>query len=333
MRALFGSNFLDDGEDVSAFLTDIMTQANAIGLKISNLVVDSVDTTAGTAQVHFTPVNPAGVMLAVGETNSTVLWQVKRNPSGVWQIVGSQRIAYVRVRTQTRQDICPAGSTNCSPTGIRTTGLDLHIENQGLKSIGSAVVTGPGLPAPQGVTLTAQPNSTFFTFPNPSLCQGCTSEFFTMTDLQIAIVTPNSTYTVQLFDLSGTPISGATYTEVVPVPPVLNSALPTLAFPSITNRQSLASITAVTLIPGWQIPSGLFGDTLSVFMFQAGPFGQNLQNLNVRADLFTNGTATSGTSTLDITAPQNPAGGSWTNGSYFINAFDQYGGSVSTSYQ
>jgi hypothetical protein len=216
-------------------------------------------------------------------------------------------------------------------TTTYATGLSLNINNEGLQSIGSAVVTGPGLPN-GGVTLTAQVNFTWFTISIPSQCQGCTTDLFTMTDQEIALVVPNSTYTVQLRDLSGTPISGATYTEVVPVPPVLNVALATLAYPSITNgMQTLAGITTVTLTPSWNIPAGLFGDKLSVFVFQTDLVGQNLQNLNVRADVRTNGTATSGTSTLVILAPTT--GGSWTNGGYSIHAWDQYTGVVSTHYQ
>jgi hypothetical protein len=329
--ALFSNTFLEDGEDSSAFLTDITTDPFLIGLKISSLVVDSVNTTAGTAQVHFIPQDAAGQCLAHDVVGCSLSWQMVKNGSGPWQIAGNQRIARVSVRTHATRNIC-ASNTNCQPVGTTTyaTGLSLNINNEGLQSIGSAVVTGPGLPN-GGVTLTAQVNFTWFAFPSP-LCQGCTTDLFTMTDQQIALVVPNSTYTVQLFNLSGTPISGAIYTEVVPVPPVLNAALATLAYPSITSStQNLAGITTATLTPSWNIPAGLFGDILSVFVFQTDLVGQNLQNLNVRADVRTNGTATSGTSTLVIPAPTT--GGSWTNGGYSIHAWDQYTGVVSTHYQ
>ena len=197
-------------------------------------------------------------------------------------------------------------------TTTYATGLSLNINNEGLQSIGSAVVTGPGLPN-GGVTLTAQVNFTWFAFPSP-LCQGCTTDLFTMTDQQIALVVPNSTYTVQLFSNDPIPVSMATYTEVVPVPPVLNAVLPTLAYPSITSStQNLAGITTATLTPSWNIPAGLFGDILSVFVYQTDLVGQNVQNLNVRADVRTNGAATSGTSTLVIPAPIT-IGSSWTDG-------------------
>lgn len=322
LLALFSSTFLDGGENLSAFLTDITTQQRLIGINLSNLVVDSVDVTAGTAQVHFVPVNGAGLNF---EREGALNWQVKRNDgSGVWELAGDQRIASVRVKTGAQQNICTVGAI-CQPSGTTYfTGLELEIDNRGLRPLGSAVVTGPGLPA-GGVTLTAQPNVTWFMI-SPLSCQGCFGNLFTMIDPQISGLLPNSSYTVQLYSNDATPQLMATYPSVVPVPPVLNLALASLAYPSITNRQSLANITAATLTPSWQIPAGLFGDDLSVFVFQT-----NVENLQVRADVRTNGTATSGTSTLAITAPA--AGGAWTDGNYFIKAFDQHGGEVATSYQ
>ena len=330
LRALFSSTFREEGENLSAFLTEITTDPSIIGIRLSSLVVDSVNTTAGTAQVHFTPQDAAGRCISHHEVGCSLSWQmVRNNVSGVWQLDGDQRLAHVRVRTHAFRHIC-SSSTNCQQVGTTyVTGLSLNINNEGQQPIGSAVVTGPGLPQ-GGVTLIAQPNVTWLTiFPPP--CPGCFNNLFTMTDQEIASLTPNGTYTVQLFDLSGTPISGATYTEVVPVPPVLNTALPTLAYPSITSStQNLAGITTATLTPAWNIPAGLFGDSLSVNVYQLDPVGQNLENLSVREDLLTHGAATNGTSTLIIPLPA--AGGFWTNGSYSIHADDQYAGNVSTLY-
>ena len=185
--ALFSDTFLDGGDNRSATLTDLTNQPDLIGLKISNLVVDSVDTTAGTAQVHFTPQDATGECLAHDVVGCSISWQMVKNVGGVWQAAGDQRIAFVRVRTEASRDICNAGSSNCPPAGTTTyaSGLQLEIDNSGLRPIGSAVVKGPGLPA-QGVTLTAQANSTGFAISSPS-CQGCLGDLFTMTDPQIAL--------------------------------------------------------------------------------------------------------------------------------------------------
>ena len=323
--ALFSSTFLDGGDNRPATLTDLTTNPFLIGLRFSNLVMDSVDIAAGTAQIHVIPQDAAGQCLARDLVGCSLSWQIVKNVGGVWQIAGDQRIAEVRVRTQAKH--CSAGSSNCPTADTYKSGLGLTINNNGLQPIGSAVVKGPGLPV-GGVTLTAQANSKWFVFPSPS-CQGCTTNIFTMTDLQIASLSPNGSYTVELLSNASVPVLMATYTEVVPVPPVLNTALPTLAYPSITSStQNLAGITTATLTPSWSIPPGLWGDVISVNMNQPGATPGSGPNLNITADLH-NSTATSGTSTLVITAPPT---GFWTNGSYFINAWDQYGGEVSTDY-
>jgi hypothetical protein len=150
-----------------------------------------------------------------------------------------------------------------------------------------------------------------------------------MADADINLVLPNSVYTVMLYDNNAVaPALLATYTEVVPVKPALNTAMATLAYPSITGMVNLAGISATTLTPSWSIPAGLTGDLISVNMNQTLTAGINA-SLNVQADL-TGKTATSGTATIVITAP--PQGGAWTSGSYWINTFDQYGGKVLANY-
>lgn len=323
--ALFSDVFLDGGDSRSAFLTDLTTQVNLVGLTFSNFVLDSLDATGEIAQVHITPRNAAGELLVHDQPDGSIVWQVRTNSSGVWQVAGDQRIADINVKTVVSRNICNAGSpTNCVPGPTYESGLNLQINNNGLRPIGSAVVTGPGLPA-GGVTLVAQANQIWFGIPN-SPCPGCFTNNYRMTDGEIAMVLPNSSYTVQLFSNDVVPALMATYTEVVPVAPALNTALPVLAYPSISGMQNLAGISNATLIPSWTIPAELWGDTISVNVYQSSPTPGSGPSLNVWADLFGH----TGTSTLVVTAPLT---GSWTSGNYWISAWDQYGGRVTTNYQ
>jgi hypothetical protein len=327
--ALFSSTFLDGGESRSVFLTEITTDPALIGLKFS-IVVDSVNDVAGTAQVHLTPRTAAGECLADDVVGCSFSWQMVK-VGGVWQADGDRRIAYVRVHTDARRDICNnVVNSNCSPTNTTyTSGLNLDVDNRGLRPIGSAVVTGPGLPA-QGVTLISQANQTWLSIVNPTQCPDCRDNRYVMTDTDIAKVLPNSTYTVQLYDNAAPPVLLATYTEVVPVAPVLNTALPTLPYPSITSgMQNLAGITNATLTLSWTIPPGLKGGGISVNVNQPGPTPGSGPSLNIRVD-FNGGTVPSGTSTLVLTAPPT---GAWVNGGYDINSYDQHGGEVSTQYR
>ncbi len=325
LLAMFSSTFLDNGQNTAAFLTDMTSGPTSIGLKFTNLVVDSVDTVAGTAQIHLTPLNAAGVTLARDMPGGVIGMQMKKNAAGAWQMDGNQRIAGVHVRTTADKNTCNPTNTACTMATFYNTGLDLWINNQAALAIGSAVVTGPGLPA-GGVTLAAQVNQTWFSIStintsNPT-CTGCGTNHWNMTDTEIASVLANSVYTVKLYSNAATPVLMATYTEVVPVKPVLNAAKAALAYPSITGMVNLAGRGAATLTPSWTVPAGLSGDTVAVNMWQTGTNA----TLNVWANAF----SASGTSTLAITAP---ATGTWTSGNYWISGWDQYGGRVMTNYQ
>ena len=326
--ALFSSTFLDDGQNSAVFLTDITTGKTITGLKVTNIVVDSVDTATGIAKVHFIPTNAAGVSLVDDMPGGALAWQMKLE-GGAWKLSGDQRIAKVKIRTTADRNICSSGNVlGCTAGTTYSTGLSLNIDNKGMLGIGSAVVTGPGLPV-GGLTLTQQANQTWFGFPVAG-CFGCTDSNYRMLDTVIATMQANSTYTVKLYDNATSPALLATYTEVVPIPPVLNTALASLAFPTIGGMVNLAGITSATLTPSWSIPTGLWGGNVSVNLWQPGTTpGAPGPSLFVQADLSSQ-TGTSGTSTLAITAPPT---GSWTNGNYNINTWDQYGGQVSTNYQ
>lgn len=321
LLALFAESFMNEGENASAFLTDITTTPGVKGVKFTNVVVDSVDTGAGIAQVHFTPVFPGGVTFP-NVVGGAVSWQMKR-VGDAWLIDGNQRIAYVSVKTIASKKTCNTANPACSLATTYRTGLNLIIDDQAMVGIGTAIVTGPGLPA-AGVTLEAQGvghTSFGITTPNP-LCSGCTGSYlWDMTDADIAMVLPNSVYTIELYNNSAVLL--ATYTEVVPAPPVLNTAVSVMAYPAISGMLNLAGRGAVTLTPSWIIPSGLRAGEIKVWMESASDF------LSVDADLSTM-TAGSGTSTLVITAP---ATGNWVSGYYGISAYDIYAGIVLVDYR
>lgn len=333
--ALFSSGFLDNGSDASATLTDITSNGTAmIGLKFANVVVDSVDTAAGIARVHFRPINATGASLAQDMPGGAMEWQMKFE-NGAWRAHGNQRIASVQIRTTADQHVCTAGNMNgCANNTTSTTystGLRLEIDNRGMQAIGSAVVTGPGLPV-GGLTLTQPANQTWFSFPNPTVgCNGCSTNDYNLTDTQIgAMGSAPYTYTVKLYSNAATPALLATYTEVVPAKPVLNSALPTLAFPTITSGLPTSATMANfasggTLTLGWSVPAGLMGDQVSVNAWQSGT-----ANTYVMADL-AGKTGTTGTAILVVPPP--PSGTSWTSGNAWISAWDQNFGKINTNYQ
>jgi hypothetical protein len=324
LTALFAQSFKDDGQNSNAFLTQITTSKQLIGLKFgaNSLVLDSIDPVAGIAQVSFVPMSAAGVPLAQDMTGRALHWQMKKDVTGKWLLDGNQRIAHVRVRAAIGQLVCTfvTGNPAC---GTKVTGLELVVDNKAMLPVGSAVITGAGLPA-GGVTLTAAPNNTWLQLPCVNNCWN--SNLYEMTDATINTLLANGRYTVQIFDNAVTPALLASYTEVVPVVPKLNTALATTAYPSISNMVNLTNYAGGTLTPSYSIPTGLFGDAANVYLYLNG------SNLNQQVQNDIQGKATSGTLNFVLTAPT--AGGTWSGGNYWIQAWDgNGGGKVYVNYQ
>lgn len=131
LLALFSDTFLDDGRGLSALLTEITTDRSNIGLKFTNLVVDSVDTVAGTAQVRFTVTDAAG-----GGKVEVISWQMKRNAAGAWQMDGNRRIARVGVSAVVQKNTCNPANNACTNPTTFGTGLHLEINNEARQAIG-----------------------------------------------------------------------------------------------------------------------------------------------------------------------------------------------------
>ncbi len=323
LMALFSSDFLDNGRGRDATLTDITSGGTAmIGMKFANVVVDSVDTVSGIALVHFRPVTATGASLSQDMPGGSMEWQMKLE-AGVWKAYGNQRIASVQIRATADKNVCTSSNmSGCSVGTTYSTGIHLEIDNKGTAAIGSAVVTGPGLPV-RGLTLTQQATQTWFGFTSVG-CNGCSTNNYNMTDSQIdAMGAAPYSYTVKLYSNAATPALLATYTEVVSAAPVLNSVLATKGFPSVTSGMtSMPSGGTMTL--GWSIPAGLLGDLVSVNVWQSSTSSQY-----VMADL-QGKTNTTGTAILVIPAPIS---GSWTSRNIWISAWDQNLGKVNTNYQ
>ena len=327
LAGLFADTFSDGGDSKAVFLTQITSDPTIVGLHFSNFVVDSIDQTGTIAQIHFVPLDGSGTCLSHDNVGCSIGWQMKLNSTTqVWQFDGDQHIARVRVRTIAERSLCYGASSTCNGAqNYYGTGLNLEVDDRAMVGIGSALVTGPGLPV-GGVTLTAQQNQTWLniTTANPNNpCNGCSGSRWYMVDNDIASVADNSVYTIQLYDNSQSPVLLATYTDTVPVKPVLNTALTGLSYPSITSGMvNLAGTGAVNAHLSWTIPSGLYGDYMNLYVYQ--------NNTNESQNAEATNMASTGTQTLSVIAPSS---GTWTGGSYHISAWDQYSGSVDTNYQ
>ena len=87
----FHASFLEEEQSKGAFLTDITTDPSVIGLTFSRVSVFNIDSSAGTANVSF---NVAfNGITEINTVESTDGWfAVKDSTSGLWQLLGDQRI-------------------------------------------------------------------------------------------------------------------------------------------------------------------------------------------------------------------------------------------------
>ena len=342
LLALFSTDFMQDGQGLSAFLNGITTDKSNIGISFANVTVTSVDLTNGVAYVQFSPVSPLNNKIEIQN------WKVE-NVNGVWLAAGDQRIANVKVTTTANKNVCTGTlGSGCSTGTTYTTGLNLNIDNKGQQAIGSAVVTGPGLPS-GGVTLVNQfsvPNNdtnTWFAITttdtlNPA-CNGgggnnCGNNNWNMSDssTEIGAITPGSVYTVKIYSSAAGSALVETDTITLPVAPILNSALSTTIFPSINSGMLSMNGVSVdtTLTLGWTIPTGFSWNSINVNVWQNGTGNSAGQSEFVNANSPTTAAST-GTSILVVTKPSTGTSG-WSFANYWISVNDQYGGQISTDY-
>jgi hypothetical protein len=297
--------FLDEGENLDVFLSEITSDPNMIGISFANIVIQSIDVidaTNGTAVITFDVIQ-GGV---VEEEGPMVFHMIKT--AGVWYMQGNQQIANV--------DIEPSAQYNPGNTSAPiTTGLRLNIEDRGGLGITSAVVTGAGLPA-GGLTMLSQIDYEWF------MIEGnMDGNMYYMNNTQIGeIADTGEVYTIELY--IGAALA-ATYTEKLTKRPYLNGELTAADFPTITapTTADLQDIIGTSeTISGtitWTLPAGLTNDWLEVDI-------RDDAGNSVRYETTPAPTATSETFTLE---PVTSTGERFiiTSGWLWLSASDSYG--------
>ena len=241
------ATFLQEGQNLASFLSEITTDPNIIGISFANISIQSMDTTNGTAVVGFDVLQNGTSINDAPET-----WNmVKKN--GAWYMQGDLRIGSFNVRpsAQYRPTEIPA------PTIM--TGFSINFEDRGGRGITSAVITGKGFPI-QGLTMVNQVNYDWFTIEGRPPGEN----YHAMNDAQIgAIADTGEVYTIQVY--IGSTLA-ATYTEKILKRPYLSTELTPDKFPTITSP-TVAQMRAFTGGNGtvsWTLPDGLTNDWLSV---------------------------------------------------------------------
>jgi len=307
LLSLFDSaTFMDGGQDMASFLSEITTDEEMIGISFANISIQSMDVAEGTAVVAFDVVLNGTV-----ENDGPEPFHMIKKADGKWYMQGDQYIAHVDV--EPRAEYHPSGML-----ATITTGLHINIEDRGGRGITSAVVTGKGLPS-QGLTMVNQINYDWFTIDGAQYG----NNFYTMADDQIAAIADSGeAYTIKLY--IGATLA-ATYTEKLIKHPYKSSELTAAMFPTITapTVDQMHAFTGGDATVSWTLPTGLTNDWLDVYIndnsgnsarFECSPAPAD------RSKSFTLNPVTSTGQSFTITG-----GGIW------LSADDSYGREFATS--
>ncbi|MFZ3208368.1 MAG: fibronectin type III domain-containing protein, partial [Geobacteraceae bacterium] len=252
LLGLFDSaTFMNQGQNLDSFLTEITAKESMIGISFTNLSVLSKDATAGTAVIAF-DVMKGGKAVDISQHPL----QMIKKTDGKWYIQGDQYIARVKVMARAEYLLFSDVPPNDATVTTISSGLDLLVEDVGGKGITSAVVTGAGITGsvtlgsvPDKVTVVKQTPNNWFTVKTT----GGTAYF--MTDTQIATIADGDIYTVKLY--KGATLA-ATYTEKLWKAPYLNAGLKAsnfliINFPTLAILRVFAGGDGVVIM--WNKPS------------------------------------------------------------------------------
>lgn len=307
LLSLFDSaTFLEGGQNLNAFLSELTTEPELVGISFTNISVqsiESIDALNGSAVVAFDVIQNGKPL----NDGPNPFHMIKKN--GVWYMQGDQRIASVELESVAEYRI--------SDTTPIHTGLRFGIEDLGGRGITSAVVTGAGLPD-GGVTLINDISYDEFQFEGQNK-----GNFYDMSDTAIGtIADTGEIYTFKLY--IGETLA-ATYTETSRKRPYLKTSLTVANFPAITSP-TLAQLRAFSggdATISWTLPVGLTNDWLSAHIYDFSGNYAMFETSPLPAD-------TTKTFTLNAVSSTGQSF-NVVGGSIWLSAYDEFGRQMGTS--
>lgn len=283
LMTLLDPSFMDNGRNRTQFLDNLTSDGTIIGMKLGGVsFIEGAGTnlTAGKALVTFTVTLPNN-----GNQQQVITWNFQKTGTA-WKAMGNQRRVEIEiVASANHMQITSAQNPSRYLTGIA---LDIK-DRYGTSGVHHAVVTGPALPAPAGVTLYNQTanvssiSSGQFTLDSTGQdinnVYWLNQDWYTPTqqaanDAAIDAAFPtgsdtNVPYTIKLYDSTNTLL--AQYTEYLGKRPYKLSELSSAPFAVFTKPASMTDLTALQLNTAttiqWTLATGTASDWLDVQVF------------------------------------------------------------------
>jgi len=299
--------FLEGGQDLDAFLSELTTEPELVGVSFTNISVQSIesnDDLSGSAVVAFDVIQNGKPL----NDGPNPFHMIKKN--GVWYMQGDQRIASVDLESVAEYRISE------TTTPIHT-GLRFGVKDPGGIGITSAVVTGAGLPD-GGVTLTN--NIAYDEFQIDGQNSG---NFYAMSDTAIGTIA--DTGEIYTFKLYKGEVLEKTYTETNRKRPYLKTDLKVENFPTITSPtlEQLRAFSGGDATISWTLPAGLTNDWLSAHIYDFSGNSATYETSPLPADTTKSFTLNAVTSTGQNFTVEG--------GSIWLSAYDSFGRQLATS--
>lgn len=129
----FAPTFIENDENLDTFLSDITTDEGVVGFSFSNLSVENLDSTKGTAQVFFNGTQN-------DYTDPRVeYWYVKKDSEDNWLFTGNQHIVDLSILSYHCDDYNALDDDVAGACGINASAEDIDTSNNG---IDGAIMSG-----------------------------------------------------------------------------------------------------------------------------------------------------------------------------------------------
>lgn len=269
LTALFDSaSFMMEGLSLNQFLTEITTEPTNVGVKFTNIAIESLNTSAYpyAAVVQFDIIQVGRPAFALGMKFG------KASASAKWLAQGDGRVGMAWIGANATLSNSPCSDGNPNPRS----GLLLEVDAVGDANVDYAIVKGNGLPAGGVLLIDQNTGDSFRIATGPyngtsTIGPTCGHNLYVMNDATIAQVVDNSVYTIELWDDGNTTAMGNdvklhTYTQKLAKAPLLNSQLSAANFATITASNSAAIAQSGGILNvSWILPANTYSGNVEVF--------------------------------------------------------------------
>lgn len=247
LSSLFDPNFMNDGQNLTAFMADLATMPKIVGVKFRNISIEEYKD-ANTVKIECEAITTDG------KNHTFKTWMKKDPASSKWLIAGDGELIETEV---------DAFAEKMSDGTIKT-GLRFSLDGANTNTlIDYVVVKGLGLPA-AGIKMVRSSGNFVIDTTSDSQILACATAGATGC-VDTAAMLDNTVYTFELWDADTTTLT-STATAVLSKVPYSSAYVTSNAaklFPAITPPSLTSFLSGGSQSVSWTLPAGIRADEVA----------------------------------------------------------------------